>query len=82
MIGAACNIGRPLVAHLRAMGYAVLEVDLRPGWRPDYLMADITQPLDLLPAFDWAPDVVFLLRKDKDSFHKTLVALRWGLIQA
>ena len=28
---------------------------------PDYLMADITHPLDLLPAFDWAPDVVFLL---------------------
>jgi nucleoside-diphosphate-sugar epimerase len=61
VIGAAGNIGRPLVAHLRTMGYAVLEVDLRPGWRPDYLMADITQPLDLLPAFDWAPDVVFLL---------------------
>jgi nucleoside-diphosphate-sugar epimerase len=61
VIGAAGNIGRPLVAHLRSMGYAVLEVDLRPGWRPDYLMADITQPLDLLPAFDWGPDVVFLL---------------------
>ena len=61
VIGAAGNIGRPLVTHLRATGYAVLEVDLRPGWRPDYLMADITQPLDLLPAFDWAPDVVFLL---------------------
>jgi nucleoside-diphosphate-sugar epimerase len=61
VIGAAGNIGRPLVAHLRATGYVVLEVDLRPGWRPDYLMADITQPLDLLPAFDWQPDVVFLL---------------------
>lgn len=61
VIGAAGNIGRPLVTHLRSVGYAVLEVDLRPGWRPDYLMADITQSLDLLPAFDWAPDVVFLL---------------------
>lgn len=61
VIGAAGNIGRPLVTHLRSVGYGVLEVDLRPGWRPDYLMADITQPLDLLPAFDWAPDVVFLL---------------------
>jgi nucleoside-diphosphate-sugar epimerase len=49
------------VTHLRSVGYAVLEVDLRPGWRPDYLMADISQPLDLLPAFDWVPDVVFLL---------------------
>jgi nucleoside-diphosphate-sugar epimerase len=61
VIGAAGNIGSPLVAYLRAMGYAVLEVDIRPGWRPNYLMADITHPLDLLPAFDWAPDVVFLL---------------------
>jgi nucleoside-diphosphate-sugar epimerase len=61
VIGAAGNIGAPLVAYLRSMGYAVLEVDIRPGWRPDYLMADITHPLDLLPAFDWAPDVVFLL---------------------
>ena len=61
VVGAAGNIGGPLVAYLRSMGYAVLEVDIRPGWRPDYLMADITHPLDLLPAFDWAPDVVFLL---------------------
>ena len=61
VIGAAGNIGGPLVAYLRSMGYAVLEVDIRPGWRPDYLMADITHPLDLLPAFDWEPDVVFLL---------------------
>jgi nucleoside-diphosphate-sugar epimerase len=61
VIGAAGNIGGPLVAYLRSKGYAVLEVDLRPGWRPDYLMADITHPLDLLPAFDWQPDVVFLL---------------------
>ena len=61
VIGAAGNIGGPLVVHLRSVGYEVLEVDIRPGWRSDYLMADITQPLDLLPAFDWAPDVVFLL---------------------
>jgi nucleoside-diphosphate-sugar epimerase len=61
VVGAAGNIGGPLVAYLRSLGYAVLEVDIRPGWRPDYLMADITHPLDLLPAFDWAPDVVFLL---------------------
>ncbi len=61
VVGAAGNIGGPLVTYLRSMGYAVLEVDIRPGWRPDYLMADITHPLDLLPAFDWSPDVVFLL---------------------
>jgi len=60
VIGAAGNIGAPLVEHLRSTGYAVLEADIRPGWRKDYLMADMTHPLDLLPAFDWAPDVVFL----------------------
>jgi len=61
VIGAAGNIGAPLVAHLRHTGYQVLEVDIKPGWRRDYIMADIGHPLDLLPAFDWAPDVVFLL---------------------
>jgi nucleoside-diphosphate-sugar epimerase len=61
VIGSAGNIGTPLVAHLRDTGYEVLEVDIKPGWRADYLMADITHPLDLLPAFDWGPDVVFLL---------------------
>jgi nucleoside-diphosphate-sugar epimerase len=60
VIGSAGNIGAPLTTYLRSTGYAVLEVDLKPGWRKDYLMADITQPLDLLPAFDWEPDVVFL----------------------
>jgi nucleoside-diphosphate-sugar epimerase len=60
VIGAAGNIGAPLVKHLRASGYAVLEVDIKPGWRKDYLMADINHPIDLLPAFDWGPDVVFL----------------------
>jgi nucleoside-diphosphate-sugar epimerase len=61
VIGSEGNIGVPLVRHLRAVGYEVLESDIRPGWRPDYLMADINYPLDLLPAFDWTPDVVFLL---------------------
>ncbi len=60
VIGAAGNIGAPLVQHLRSTGYDVLEVDIRPGWRANYLIADICHPLDLLPAFDWKPDVVFL----------------------
>jgi nucleoside-diphosphate-sugar epimerase len=60
VIGAAGNIGAPLVRYLRSVGYAVLEADIKPGWRKDYLMVDISQPLDLLPAFDWGPDVVFL----------------------
>lgn len=61
VIGSEGNIGAPLVQHLRQRGYEVLESDIRPGWRPDYLMADINYPVDLLPAFDWGPDVVFLL---------------------
>ncbi|SBW09795.1 Nucleoside-diphosphate-sugar epimerase [uncultured Alphaproteobacteria bacterium] len=61
VIGSEGNIGVPLVKHLRGNGYEVLESDIRPGWRDDYLMADINYPVDLLPAFDWKPDVVFLL---------------------
>lgn len=61
IIGSEGNIGKPLVRHLQAKNYEVLEVDIRPGSRPGYLMADINQPIDLLPAFDWEPDIVFLL---------------------
>ena len=61
VIGSEGNIGAPLVRHLRTTGYQVLETDIRPGWRPNFLMADINHPVDLLPAFDWKPDVVFLL---------------------
>jgi nucleoside-diphosphate-sugar epimerase len=49
------------VRHLRADGYEILETDIRPGTGDDYVMADINHPIDLLPAFDWGPDVVFLL---------------------
>jgi nucleoside-diphosphate-sugar epimerase len=59
IIGSEGNIGLPLVARLRARGWEVLESDIKPGWRPGYLMADINHPVDLLPAFDWKPDVVF-----------------------
>ena len=61
VLGSEGNIGTPLVRHLRANGYEVLESDIRPAWRERYLMADINHPIDLLPAFDWQPDVVFLL---------------------
>ncbi len=60
VIGSEGNIGSRLSPYLRSAGHEVLDVDLRPGWRPNYLMADITHPLDLLPAFDWRPDAVFL----------------------
>jgi nucleoside-diphosphate-sugar epimerase len=59
--GSEGNIGKPLVKHLRALGYEVLETDARAAWRPDYLMADIRNISDLVPAFDWKPDVVFHL---------------------
>lgn len=61
VIGSEGNIGTPLVRHLRAQGADVLETDIRPAWRDRYVMADINHPVDLLPAFDWKPDVVYLL---------------------
>lgn len=61
VIGSEGNIGAPLVRHLRADGYDVLEADIRPAMREDYVMADINHPIDLLPAFDWGPDVVYIL---------------------
>ncbi len=61
VIGSEGNIGSPLVQHLKQVGYDVLESDIRPGWRDRFVMADINHPVDLLPAFDWKPDVVFLL---------------------
>ena len=61
VLGSEGNIGVPLVRHLRARGVDVLEADIVPGWRDRYVMADINHPVDLLPAFDWKPDVVFLL---------------------
>jgi nucleoside-diphosphate-sugar epimerase len=61
VIGSEGNIGAPLVRRLREDGYDVLEVDIRPAWRGDYLMADINHPIDLLPAFDWGPEIVFIL---------------------
>ena len=61
VIGSEGNVGRPLVSALRDRSVEVHEVDIRPGWRDDFSVADINQPLDLLPAFDLKPDVVFLL---------------------
>lgn len=59
--GSEGNIGKPLVQHLRSLGYDVFETDLMPRWRENYIMADIRNVSDLLPAFDWGPDVVFHL---------------------
>lgn len=61
VLGSEGNIGAPLVRHLRARGWQVLEADIRPAWREHFIMADINHPVDLLPAFDWQPNVVFLL---------------------
>lgn len=61
MIGSEGNVGVPLVAYLRNNGYDVLQSDIRAAWRDGYVMADINHPIDLIPAFDWNPDVVFVL---------------------
>lgn len=59
--GAAGNIGRPLVAELRARGVHVLEVDHKPAWRDDYQTADIRNASDLIGILDYQPDVIFHL---------------------
>ena len=59
--GAAGNIGKPLVNYLREQGYLVREVDIKPAWRENYYVADITKPADLIDAFDIEPDFVFHL---------------------
>jgi nucleoside-diphosphate-sugar epimerase len=61
VIGSEGNIGKPLVRYLRGLDYEVLESDVKPAWRPGYLMADIRNPADLMLAFDWKPDIVFHL---------------------
>jgi nucleoside-diphosphate-sugar epimerase len=61
VLGSEGNIGKPLVKYLQSLGYGVLGVDIVPGHRGDYLMADISNPVDLLAAFDYKPDVVFML---------------------
>jgi dTDP-4-dehydrorhamnose reductase len=60
VIGSEGNIGRPLCAHLRAQGHDVTEADIRPGWRSNYITADICLPLDLEDAIAHA-DVALLL---------------------
>lgn len=59
--GAAGNIGKPLVKYLKETGYEVREVDIKPGWRENYYVADITKPADLMEPFDFEPDYVFHL---------------------
>lgn len=61
VIGSQGNIGKPLVNYLKMLNYDVLESDIKPGWRPHYVVADIRNSGDLLPIFDWKPDVVFHL---------------------
>jgi nucleoside-diphosphate-sugar epimerase len=61
VIGSEGNVGVPLVNLLRERGYEVIETDVRPDNRASYWTADINQPIDLLPVFDWGPDVVFML---------------------
>jgi nucleoside-diphosphate-sugar epimerase len=61
ILGSEGNIGKPLVNHMRSSGYQILEADIVPAHRPNYIMADISNPIDLMPAFDFNPDVVFMM---------------------
>lgn len=59
--GSRGNIGKPLVKYLRSLDYEVIETDIKPDWRENYVMADIRNISDLMSAFAWKPDVVFHL---------------------
>lgn len=61
VIGSAGNIGKPLVKYLKSLDYQVMELDIKPGYRGNYIVADITKPADMLQAFDFKPDYVFHL---------------------
>lgn len=61
VIGSMGNVGQPLVKELRKRGEEVLEFDITPGFRPSYHVADINNPIDLLPILDFKPDRIFFL---------------------
>jgi nucleoside-diphosphate-sugar epimerase len=61
VIGSEGNLGKPLSKYLVSQNYRVIQADIKPGYRDNFYCADINHPLDLLPAFDQKPDVVFLL---------------------
>lgn len=61
IIGSEGNIGKKLSAFLKDEGYLVKGIDLKPGWKKDFFVGDINFPIDILPAFEWKPDFVFLL---------------------
>ena len=60
--GSAGNIGAPLTRYLRGvLNWTVLEIDAKPGWRDEYIPADITNAADLFRVVDFKPDVIFHL---------------------
>lgn len=61
VVGCEGNIGKPLVKYLKEKDYFVRGVDIKPGWRKNYYVADITKPADLIEPFDFQPDYVFHL---------------------
>ena len=62
LIGSEGNIGKPLADYLINLGYEVMKADIKPGWKENYYVVDINNPIDLLPAFlDFKPDVVYIL---------------------
>ena len=60
--GSEGNIGSKLVPFLKKMNHTVYCVDIKQKYDDDYILSDITNPIDLLEIFNtFKPDVVFHL---------------------
>lgn len=60
--GSEGNIGSKLVPYLNTMGHEVICVDIKQKFRKNYIISDITNPLDLLYNLkDFKPDVIIHL---------------------
>lgn len=62
LTGSEGNIGGRLFSYLKYKGYDVYGMDHKQGFKEHYSVADIKNPLDLIPVFNnFRPDIVFHL---------------------
>jgi len=60
--GSEGNIGKRLVSHLKNKGYDVYGIDHKQDFKPNYSVADIKNPLDLIRVFnEFKPEIVYHL---------------------